>query len=62
VKKQGVQVADRDATYYRALAARMLEQANKAKNEETRNRFLELAADWHELAEKIERGTREKDQ
>jgi hypothetical protein len=42
-----------DADYYRALSAKMLEQAQKARNEKTRQGFLELAASWRELGDKI---------
>ncbi len=42
------------AFYYRNLAKKMLEQAGKAKDEEAKAEFLQLAASWQDLADKIE--------
>jgi hypothetical protein len=42
------------AEYYRALAAKMLEQAAKAVTAEARQGFLNLATSWKEMAEKID--------
>jgi hypothetical protein len=50
----GWRVEAHSAGYYRALAQKMLEQAKKAANEEARAGFLNLAASWHEMADKIE--------
>jgi hypothetical protein len=43
-----------DAGYYRTLAKKMLDQAQKAKDEEARKGFLDLAQSWRELADKID--------
>jgi hypothetical protein len=47
------------ADYYRALAQKMLEQANKASDEETKKGFLDLAAGWNDLARQVDADTKD---
>jgi hypothetical protein len=47
-------VETHNAEYYRTLAQKMLEQANKAANEDAKQGFLDLAASWHAMADRVE--------
>ena len=52
------------AEYYRSLARKMVEQAQRTRDAEAKSGLLQLATSWNDLADKVEaigRGERPKD-